>query len=557
MAIDFNKDLETARRTLRGLQVDIENETNPKERLRLEIESEELEKLIDDLQSKIQEQEAKEERTQRHSHKAKAWKIERPLIDKALEENNLGYLSLDDRFILCKDYGESVVNVQFRHFSGPRIKRTLSHLIGRNIEGKTNDELVDYVTSKPKCSFLDSVSSFNNAKWSGNNSYNKMLIARGYWLKPDFSDKPVHAHISLLIHSICGGKQENIEHIEKWVAYKYLFPERCSNIPNVDLGGRPGGNGKGRFVEMLKTIFGSSCVVAAHRSELTDNFNSSWENAVILYYDEPEDKELPAAKLKQATGSEDVRIERKGLDATASDRNFNFLFISNNEKGVVKLSGGGDGAEDRRWSVISTNLVLYDQMIECGLSPEETRTEVNELAQKTIKNRAEVAIWLGNIIKKYNVEAMASMPALHGQDYLERFEEQKDTITSAFDAVLPVFMHHGFIPQTVLGTVIRVLTDNEKHKDNNVSNRFMDYLRQHKIEVVSEPRQKYKLKFGANDAVSKQTKLIRLKGKHIGVNDEFDWGMISNRNFNLPGVQGSSQHGDLYLTNVDIKLFIE
>ena len=98
----------------------------------------------------------------------------------------------------------------------------------------------------------------------------------------------------------------------------------------------------------------SSCIVSGNIEEF-DKFNSAWENAMVLYYDEPGEKELQLAKLKKATGEKDMRLEKKGQDSVQTDRNFSFLFLSNNPKGVVQLSGGSASAEDASTSKRSSS----------------------------------------------------------------------------------------------------------------------------------------------------------------------------------------------------------
>ena len=285
------------------------------------------------------------------------WSQEQPAVDAAIDNNFMGYIAPLDQFIYCKNYGAGQSNMQFKMFLGSRITRIMNKLTASTIGSKDYNEMIDYFESRGR-SFLDVTASFNTAKWDESQVYNKMSVIRAQWLQPDYANAVNYdRNFDVLVESVGGGKEENVRHLEQWVAFKYMYPEKNANTPNIDLGGMPGGNGKGRFVEVLKTIFTPTCVIQAHKEEL-EKFNANWEMAVVLYYDEPEEKELAAGKLKQATGAEDMRIEKKGIDATMADRNYNFVFMSNNQQGVVKLSGGSDGGEDRRYSVINTDLVL-------------------------------------------------------------------------------------------------------------------------------------------------------------------------------------------------------
>jgi hypothetical protein len=337
-----------------------------------------------------------------------------------------------------------------------------------------------------------------------------MSVIRDHWLQPDFENKDLYdPDIDLLIYSICGGKEENIEHLEQWVAFKYLNPGKNANIPNIDMGGNPGGNGKGTFITLLKTIFTPTCVVQAHKEEL-EKFNANWEMAVILYYDEPEEKELAASKLKQATGTEDMRVEKKGIDATMADRNYNFIFMSNNEKGVVKLSGGSDGGEDRRYSVITTDMVLLDLV---------------EIAQGVVKDRTTVARWLAHIIDKHTAAEIKNLPALHGEDYHRRFDDQKEAITEAFDKILPVFMQTKCITWTLLHETVKTLTENSSWKAKNVADKFQKYLTRNKIENELKRLCSVKITWRGEEQERVQHNAIVIKDT---ANYTFDYSLLSS-----------------------------
>jgi hypothetical protein len=431
----------------------------------------ELDAAIRDIQEQIQDLEHRREKTRRRRN----WDTERPLIDEAMDKNYMGYVIPEDRFIYCRDFGAGQSNVQFKDLGSTRILRLLNKLTGQTIRGRDANEIIDYFEARGR-SFHAVTASFNNRRWNESEVYNKMSVIRAHWLEPNYAEaQDYDQRFDILIGAVSGGREENINHLEQWVGFKYLYPGKNANIPNIDMGGNPGGNGKGRFIEMLKTIFTPSCVVQAHREEL-DKFNAAWEMATILYYDEPEEKELAVGKLKQATGSEDMRIEKKGIDATMSDRNYNFIFLSNNEKGVVKLSGGSDGGEDRRYSVITTDIVLFDVLTQNGMDGPQARSWLDELAQDLVKDRAAVARWLAHIIQKHGIGGMDTLPALHGEDYHRRFDEQKDAVTQAFDAILPVFQSQGVLPKRWLHQMVQTLTENPAHKSKNVAEKFQNYL---------------------------------------------------------------------------------
>jgi len=514
MAINKTKMPSALRKELEELQEALELQqsiygkldVDSKEALTVRGKIAELEEAISAIELELHKKEQAEEKVRKKNN----WKKESNKVAEAIERNYMGYIIPEDKFIYCRDYGTTQNNVQFKMFPSTRVVRILNKMTGMTVSGKDYQEVIDYFEDLGR-SFYDVTSSFNNAKWNESEVYNKMSVIRDHWIQPDYEHSDSYdPDIDLLIYSICGGKEENIAHLEKWVAFKYLNPGRNANIPNIDMGGNPGGNGKGTFVTMLKTIFTPTCVIQAHREEL-DKFNGAWEMGVILYYDEPEEKELAASKLKQATGSEDMRVEKKGIDATMADRNYNFIFMSNNEKGVVKLSGGSDGGEDRRYSVITTDIVLRD-IIEDVVGPEKAQSRVNHIAQNVVKDRTTVARWLAHIIKKHNIEAMDTLPALHGDDYHRRFDEQKDAITEAFDKILPVFAKNNCINWTLLHNAVKTLTENESWRARNVAEKFQRYLTRNGIDFESKERCSIKITWKGEEQERVQQNAIIVRG---------------------------------------------
>jgi hypothetical protein len=479
----------------------------------------ELQEALQAIERELEKKETEEERLR----KKNSWKKEKSTVDEILEKYHIGYIIPEDKFIYCLDLGSTQNNAQFNMINSSRIIRLLNKMSGVTISGKDYHEIIDHIESKNR-SFYTVTSSFNNAKWDESNVYNKMSVIRNYWIQPDYDNADKYnRYFDLLMEAVAGGKQENIEHLEKWIGYKYLHPSNNANIPNIDMGGNPGGNGKGTLVEILKTIFTPACVIQAHREEL-DKFNGNWEMAVILYYDEPEEKELAASKLKQATGAEDMRVEKKGIDATMADRNYNFVFLSNNEKGVVKLSGGSDGGEDRRYSVITTNVVLYDLFRDAGFDDDEAKQELNKIRNTVYKNRNEVARWLAHIIKKHDIENIGQLPALHGEDYNKRFDEQKDAITEAFDKILPVFQKNQCINAHMLHELVVTLTENTSWKIKNVNERFQKYLTRNKIDNEIKSQCSIKILWKGEEQERLQQQTVVIKGS---ANLSFEYSSIS------------------------------
>lgn len=455
-------------------------------------------------------------------------KEENQLIQKLIDEYHIGYLVQDNKFIYCLQMANKncpgVINPQFNSVDASKIVPVFNKMSNQILH--TDTDSIKRLFQISKNDYYNITGSFNNEKWDNLMVYNKMkIIQNHYWVQPIECDD-YNKDFDFLMYCLGGGKQENIEHIEKWVAYKWRWPERNANIPNLDIGGYPGGNGKGRFIELLKTIFTHGCVVPAALKELTDGFNASWETAVILYYDEPATGELPEGKLKNATGGEEQRIERKGVDAYTADRNYNMIFTSNNPNGVIKLAGTGASGEDRRWSVTTTDKVMVDEIMAVGLDEEGAKVRTNEI-NNLLKDRSEVGKWLYHLLKRYDVENMTIIRPLHGQDYKKRFEDQKDTVQLVFDALMPTLNECGIITLDVLTQAIHELTNNTKLSSQAVGKRFMRYLDQSKIKYEHLKKERIQLLYdGDNTHTTVQKSCFKLPSSNT--NYGLDYKLFSN-----------------------------
>jgi hypothetical protein len=441
-------------------------------------------------------------------HSEFKWKEVAPLIQTVIDKNHISYNVETNKYIYCMDMGSNgYVNPVFRTFDGARAASAFSKMIGRYL-GDANTHIQKLFITKDKTHYQETAS-FNKSKWSSDKVYNKAGIIRKFWLEPVF-EQPYNPDFDLLMYCVGGNKQENIDHLEQWISYKYMFPERLANTPNCDLGGSPGGNGKTLLVELLKTIFTPNCVVPAVAKELMDGFNSSWELAVVLHFDEPEEKELPASKMKNATGGLEQRVERKGVDAYSSDRNYNIIATSNNQLGVFKLAGTGTAGEDRRYSVINTNIPLVDEIMRReACSVDQAKVRASSILA-TIKDQSEVAKWLGAMIMKHNIAGMSILKPLHGQDYLQRFEDQKSNMDTIFDQLLPVFQSSGVINVRVLQDVISLLQDGKKPNPKTVKKLWKDFLNRNRVQYTEHTRDRLDISMQGHIIGTQQGHVFRL-----------------------------------------------
>jgi hypothetical protein len=460
------------------------------------------------------------------------WEQVRPKILASAQELNMSYNVETGKFIYCMDMsngqGDSI-NPVFRSFEANKVEGVMSKELGRWLPD-ANYEIKRLFVQEGLTHNQETASFFDN-KWSKHRVYNKAHIIRKFWVDP-ICDQGYNPDFDILLYCVGGGKQENIEHLEQWLAYKYLYPERVVNTPNLDIGGNPGGNGKGIYANLAKTIFTGECVKPAVAKELNDGFNASWELAVILHFDEPEEKELPASKMKNATGGTEQRVERKGVDAYSSDRIHSILATSNNTLGVFKLAGTGTAGEDRRYSVISTNIPLADEIASReGISVEQAKVRASEIAE-LVKNRTEVGRWLGSMLIKHNVQNMQQLNALHKQDYLARFADQKSSVDEVMDSLMPIIIQSGTIGVGTLTDILAAKIEMQKKPSSKTTMKWVTEWCARRRQSFSKIEQcRFKITYKGRTNESKNQTVLNFTNL-LAPDCSIDWELLSEQPYN-------------------------
>ena len=464
---------------------------------------------------------------------------EKQLLDKVFIDYDVSFNPLLGKFVYCKDYSNGRsnkhCNPQFQMFEATKINNMLREWSDHTFEMEY-PEIIRYFQETGHSHEMN-VFTFHSENWNNDYVYNRANILKDkYWIKPD-SDLSNYARDAFedLFYCVCGSKQENIDHLQTWIAYKYLFPERNSSIPNIDLGGHPGGNGKNTLVILLKTIFLRSTVKATTKDELL-KFNGPWEDAIVLHYDEPEENELPGAKLKNATGTDEQRIEKKGFDAYQADRNYNFIFTSNNPKGCIKLEGGGKGASDRRYSVITTDIVMRQYVKDkYNMTDEQAGEYINGLLD-IMRDRQQASKWLYETIQKYSIDTMTELHALHGIDYNKRFEDQKTNLDLVFDQVTKIVENTKVITLDIVSQVATaILNDgiNKKFNNRSIKNHYIKYLEKNGYKGRYEFKERHYVKILWNgDMADSNEDAFQVTCLLLdGGDNKFEYSEISNRRY--------------------------
>jgi len=267
--------------------------------------------------------------------------------------------------------------------------------------------------------------------------YNQMTDIRRYWLEPVYDHAP-HEAFRILCLSIAGGAEEYADQLERYVAYRYCHPEDVM-IPNID-SCATGGTGRDTFYNILRTIFTDECCGSVGEETFKGTHNGDLFGKMIVKVDEKDSRAVPIDKIKELTGSTNYRHRAMNKDARDVLRLFNFFFFRNGYTTTARLAGTGTSGEDRRFEPIIARVNLTRHMafhygiiddINVMLEEEEEKAMtilVKDWQRDYYKNEAEIAAWLGHIIKKHDAENMKEFLPIHGTYYKEMIMRQKKGI---------------------------------------------------------------------------------------------------------------------------------
>ena len=444
-----------------------------------------------------------------------------------INERNIAYIASDGKYTIITDYSNDPrkVNlkeevVTYQHLRG--ILNNFARSPGK-FSNFTEDDMRT-VFEKAGKSFNIKTSSFHASKWNEQYVYNSLKVQSTYWA-PRTTDTNYSHYFDDLFYSLCGGKQENIEHLEKWIVFKRLYPEKCNTIPHLNITGKPGGNGKGIFKSYLSSLFTPNSVYQGDIKELGGGFNSAWEGKVIINLDDEEEKQFPHASMKKSTGSNEIRIEPKGVNAYTVDATFSLIVTDNT--GIVKLVGGGIGGEDRRWSIISTEIVFLDHLSKkYNLSLHDSKTLAEYIVSELCDNRLEVSKHFSYLCEKHKGDEMTTLLALHGEDYAKRIEEQKDQYQEIFEEVLPIFLDQGILPFDFLQQIVEATLGITIKSPQKFSQKFDEFLSRHGVQGVQNVEYNTKILWkGDNTGDTHKKKVRRISDQYT----TFDYSLISTK----------------------------
>lgn len=494
----------------------------------LAIRHRELQQLEQQLAELVEELDAVTNKTRNTAKDELIALIRNDGVDKE-QRTHIAYIATDAKYLIMRNYSTTRdrVNLTTQYLNWQPLIGVLNNLAGKpGYYSDLDQDDLRTTFEKAGASYMIKTASFDNPKWDPKYVFNMLQVQRDYWAPVD-QGTAYSPFFDDLIYSLGGGKTENIEHIERWVAFKYLYPEKSKITPGLNITGKPGGNGKGMFNVILTSIFTPMGVTVIKGKNLTGGFNAIMEGKVITVLDDERKGNFPQDELKQNSGNGSIVIEPKGVDAYSVDATANTIVLDNT--GLVKLVGGGSAGEDRRWSIVSTELTLLEVLAEKYSLDAEQSKHLAEQMGKLFENRLECGKWVAAMIQKHSIDLLPVLLPLHGEDYNTRLQDQRDNYTSIFERLLPIFVNQGIMPFKFIKEIVEAETGEKIRKPVTLSTKFDEFLSRQGFKNVEKTDTNVRIVYPGIPGVEKFKGAVRRLNPAINT---FDYGLISNVPYN-------------------------
>lgn len=460
--------------------------------------------------------------------------------------NSVAYIISDDRFISIKDYSCSrgAQNVVIDKFEPSVFVKHVANITKLKSWHLPIPRVIDLFNSVDR-SFTHSRFTINTVNWD-KDVYKPIEHMRNYFIdklqltadEDEFATDSVH-YFDWLMYSLSGGKQENKEHLERWIVHKIINYHKAVTTPDVIVVGHVGGNGKGIIQAIIRIMLPAILSGNANTKTLTNNFNAIMLGKLIVFFDDQVSKEIPLDVVKQLAGSETMIFEEKGKDQFNGEKTHSSAWFA--QQLPFRLTPAGqEGGVDRRFSVMRTNITFLESirkhMLEStgvAISVEDSKDHAEVIVSNVLLNRICIAKWFQTLLQKYpDINSDYSLKALHGQDYHYFLDQQKDRLEEIFkDLIKPVIENGGAVPIFVIREIIRLSNETIPHQIT-LKKKLSELASQNKIELVFGRRF---VEIMSNTSITKmQASAITMKGNTVAV-PAFDWSLVSSKAFKKPG----------------------
>lgn len=395
----------------------------------------------------------------------------------------------------------------------------------------------------------------DNARWD-KDVYQPIAHMREHFIdklrftaeEDELAANSVH-YFDWLMYSLSGGKDENKEHIERWIVQKIINYNKAVTTPDLVIVGHVGGNGKGIIQAIVRIMLPAILSGNANTKTLTNNFNAIMLGKLIVFFDDQISKEIPLDVVKQLAGSDTMIFEEKGKDQFNGEKTHSSAWFA--QQLPFRLTPAGqEGGVDRRFSVMRTNITFLESIRkfmkeQTGqyISVEESKDFAEAIVSGVLLNRICIAKWFQELLKKYpDITGDYVLKALHGEDYHYFLDQQKDRLEEIFkELIVPTIEAGGAVPMLVIREILRLSHENIPH-DKTLNKKLTELASQSKIDIQCG-RRSIDIK-GHGGSAKLQTSAIVKKG-NMDSSPEFDWELVSRVVFKKPG------KGEVYISEDD------
>lgn len=465
------------------------------------------------------------------------------------DNSSAAYVIDDGTFTYVSDYSttEEKQNVQVRQIEPPKFSEELAHQLGLRIWHLPPARVKD-LFSRLGRTYQISRYSIDPQIWQGDRVYLPIKHMEQYFidkvqLDSQYMSQSYSEYFDCLLHSLSGGREENKQHIERWILHKVKNYRKAVTTPDLVIVGHVGGNGKGILQAIIRLMFPASLSGKANSKTLNGNFNAIMLGKLIVFFDDQNTKEIPLEVVKQLAGADTMIFEKKGKDQYEGEKTHSSAWFSNTLPFKLTPSGQ-EGGVDRRFSVMRTNITFleslrthYQTVHNTEMTVEESKDMAEIVVSQFLLNRREIARWFKHLEARYpEVNEHYTLKPLHGEDYHYFLDRQHSSLDIIWrDLVMPELKQGGCVPLFVIKELLKHM-ENKEINDKTLITRLRDLGNQNRMEIDSS---KVSVDISPRQAIfgKKRCNVIHIKGQ-LSANPEFDWSVVSSKAYSGPEHNG-------------------
>lgn len=467
------------------------------------------------------------------------------LVDEYAKRNpTLAYIIEDEEFVIASDYSRvpEKLNVQMKKFKPGVFSEFMANELNVSSWNLPPPRVKD-AFSKSKRSFTMSRYSIDPLRWDSDRVYLPIEHMQPYFINNMqlTADQTTSAEQSLqffdwLMYSLSGNKQENKEHIEKWILHKIINYKKATTTPDIVIVGHVGGNGKGVLQAIIRLMLPSELSGKANSKTLNGNFNAIMLGKLIVFFDDQNSKEIPLDVVKELAGSDTMIFEPKGKDQYEGEKTHSSAWFS--QVPPFKLTPAGqEGGVDRRFSLMGTNITFLESIrkhVQEQTGKEVTVEESKDLAEvivsKHLLNRVNIAYWFKHLQSKYpEVNESYTLKALHGEDYRYFLSQQETTMESIFKRLInPQIKEGNVVPVFVIKELTQHF-DGKEMTGKAINKEITALAAQHKLDIAIN-QVLITIHNPDGTRVKRQCSVVHSTKK---CSKSFNWSLVSSSNYTI------------------------